>query len=269
MNVERNWVLVMLIAGGLAGPGRARPSSRAPTSPSTPELRHLRHRRHHGRAARPRPAGRRGARPGLLFGALHAGRRCMQAATGTPVDIVQVLQALIVLFVAAPPLVRAMFRLRGRGRRRRRGRCPRGGTHDGDCRGACCRPCWTPRSRAVSAFRRWLAAARRSLAVFGLIDIFVLRRCTRTATRRSPSSQPFAKVTVPNLPCPPRSTCYVCGADLDRARRRSGLFAAAGQAAAAGGRSALVSFLFVVSLLCWADAGQSISFNIVNLLRAP
>jgi len=32
--------------------------------------------------------------------------------TSTPVQIVQVLQALIVLFVAAPPLIRAMFRLR-------------------------------------------------------------------------------------------------------------------------------------------------------------
>jgi ABC-type uncharacterized transport system permease subunit len=36
----------------------------------------------------------------------------MQTATGTPVQIVQVIQALIVLFVAAPPLVRAVFRLR-------------------------------------------------------------------------------------------------------------------------------------------------------------
>jgi simple sugar transport system permease protein len=36
----------------------------------------------------------------------------MQTATGTPVQIVQVLQALIVLLVAAPPLIRAMFRLR-------------------------------------------------------------------------------------------------------------------------------------------------------------
>jgi len=31
---------------------------------------------------------------------------------GTPVQIVQVLAALIVLFVAAPPLVRAIYRLR-------------------------------------------------------------------------------------------------------------------------------------------------------------
>jgi len=49
---------------------------------------------------------------GLLFGALHAGSPGMQTSTGTPVQIVQVLQALIVLFVAAPPLVRAIYRLR-------------------------------------------------------------------------------------------------------------------------------------------------------------
>ena len=49
---------------------------------------------------------------GLLFGALHAGSPGMQVSTGTPVQIVQVIQALIVLFVAAPPLIRAMYRLR-------------------------------------------------------------------------------------------------------------------------------------------------------------
>ena len=36
----------------------------------------------------------------------------MQNAASTPVQIVQVLQALIVLFVIAPPLIRAIFRLR-------------------------------------------------------------------------------------------------------------------------------------------------------------
>ncbi|MEJ5944462.1 ABC transporter permease [Pseudokineococcus basanitobsidens] len=49
---------------------------------------------------------------GLLFGALQAGGVSMQARTGTPVDIVLVVQSLIVLFIAAPPLVRGIFRLR-------------------------------------------------------------------------------------------------------------------------------------------------------------
>ncbi|WP_233198348.1 MULTISPECIES: ABC transporter permease [unclassified Cryobacterium] len=48
---------------------------------------------------------------GILFGAFKAGGFAMQAAEGVPIDIVLVVQALIVLFIAAPPLVRAIFRL--------------------------------------------------------------------------------------------------------------------------------------------------------------
>lgn len=63
---------------------------------------------------------------GLLFGGLTAGGVLMQAQTGTPIDIVLVLQSVIVLLIAAPPLVRAIFFLprpdgqpRARLRRRR------------------------------------------------------------------------------------------------------------------------------------------------------
>ncbi|KQV26734.1 ABC transporter permease [Yonghaparkia sp. Soil809] len=48
---------------------------------------------------------------GILFGALKAGSFTMQSAEGIPVDIVLVVQSFIVLFIAAPPLVRAIFRL--------------------------------------------------------------------------------------------------------------------------------------------------------------
>lgn len=48
---------------------------------------------------------------GLLFGAFKSGGFAMQASEGIPVDIVLVVQSLIVLFIAAPPLVRAIFRL--------------------------------------------------------------------------------------------------------------------------------------------------------------
>jgi simple sugar transport system permease protein len=48
---------------------------------------------------------------GLLFGAFKAGGFSMQASEGIPVDIVLVIQSLIVLFIAAPPLIRAIFRL--------------------------------------------------------------------------------------------------------------------------------------------------------------
>ena len=42
----------------------------------------------------------------MLFGALRAGSPLMQSSAGTPIDIVQVIQASIVLLIAAPPLVR-------------------------------------------------------------------------------------------------------------------------------------------------------------------
>ncbi len=45
---------------------------------------------------------------GILFGALKAGSFSMQAQ-GIPVDIVLVVQSLIVLFIAAPPLLRSIF----------------------------------------------------------------------------------------------------------------------------------------------------------------
>lgn len=48
---------------------------------------------------------------GLLFGALRAGGVTMQTQTGVPIDIVLVVQSFIVLFIAAPPLVRTIFRL--------------------------------------------------------------------------------------------------------------------------------------------------------------
>lgn len=47
----------------------------------------------------------------ILFGAFKAGGSVMQAAENVPIEIVLVVQSLIVLFIAAPPLVRAVFRL--------------------------------------------------------------------------------------------------------------------------------------------------------------
>lgn len=46
---------------------------------------------------------------GILFGALKSGSYTMQASQGIPIDIVLVVQSLIVLFIAAPPLVRMIF----------------------------------------------------------------------------------------------------------------------------------------------------------------
>jgi simple sugar transport system permease protein len=48
----------------------------------------------------------------LLFGALQAGGNRMQSFSGISLELVQVIQALIVIFVAAPALIAAIFRLR-------------------------------------------------------------------------------------------------------------------------------------------------------------
>ena len=49
---------------------------------------------------------------GLLFGALQAGGRQMQVASDVSIDLIQVVQALIVVFIAAPALIRAIYRVR-------------------------------------------------------------------------------------------------------------------------------------------------------------
>ena len=46
---------------------------------------------------------------GLLFGALQAGGRQMQVAAGVRIDLIAIIQALIIVFVAAPLLMRAAF----------------------------------------------------------------------------------------------------------------------------------------------------------------
>ena len=48
----------------------------------------------------------------LLFGGLRAGASRMQFLTQIPVDIIQVIQALVLIFVAAPMIVRWLYRLR-------------------------------------------------------------------------------------------------------------------------------------------------------------
>ncbi len=52
---------------------------------------------------------------GLLFGAMSVGGVAMQSSAGTPKELTDVLQALIVLFVAAPALVKGLLRFRDEG----------------------------------------------------------------------------------------------------------------------------------------------------------
>jgi len=49
---------------------------------------------------------------GLLFGALRAGAQEMQAATDVPIDMIQIVQSLVIVFIAAPALIRALWRVR-------------------------------------------------------------------------------------------------------------------------------------------------------------
>jgi simple sugar transport system permease protein len=113
------------------------------------------------------------------------------------------------------------------------------------------------------AFQRWLAPV--TFAVFGLVDIFVLGLNAHHGDATFAFSQPFAKVTVPNLTLPAAATCYVCGAVT--------LVIAAARAFLPFGKVlkrlaiAVVMFLFVLALLCWADAGLTTAFNVVNLLQ--
>jgi general nucleoside transport system permease protein len=111
-------------------------------------------------------------------------------------------------------------------------------------------------------------AAPITYAVFGLVNILVFGVHAHGDATFSFTPE-FAKVTVPNLTLAAAATCYVCGVvsiglavvrlldvlgiiHLGRVWRRVLV--------------GVVLFLFIVSLLAWADGGQSIPFGVVNLL---
>jgi simple sugar transport system permease protein len=111
MSVPRTWVLAMLLAGGLAG------LSGAVTIQGTFYTLNFQSYGTYGFAGitvallgRARPLGV--VLAALLFGAFESGGAVMQAATSVPISIIDVIEGLIVLFVATPPLIRAVYRLR-------------------------------------------------------------------------------------------------------------------------------------------------------------
>ncbi len=111
INVGRTYTVVMMIAGSLLGLAGVNQALGTVTSGVSLDLDAS-----IGFDAitvallgRSRPLGILAA--GLLFGALKAGGFTMQASENISVDLVLVVQSLIVLFLAAPPLVRAIFRL--------------------------------------------------------------------------------------------------------------------------------------------------------------
>jgi ABC-type uncharacterized transport system permease subunit len=120
-----------------------------------------------------------------------------------------------------------------------------------------------PEAAPVSPWRRWLGPA--GFALFGLIDILIFGLFAHKGDASFAFSQPFAKVSVPSLDLPADVTCLGCGA---------------ASLVLAGVRAfvpmptlwrrvciAVVLLAFIVSLLCWADAGQNNPFNVVNLLQ--
>jgi len=48
----------------------------------------------------------------LLFGAMRNGATLMQVKAGIPIDIISIVQALILVFIAAPAIIRTIYRLR-------------------------------------------------------------------------------------------------------------------------------------------------------------
>ena len=111
MNIKRTYVLVMLLAGalaGLVGSSQVLGTRLFVTQDVdgnfgfdaiTVSL-----------LGRGTPAGTVAA--GILFGAFRAGGVVMNTDTHTPSDVVSVIEPVMVLFIAAPALVRGLFRLR-------------------------------------------------------------------------------------------------------------------------------------------------------------
>jgi simple sugar transport system permease protein len=111
MNVSMSYVWVMVIAGALAGLAATTQLLSTPDQQLNANIAST-----FGFDAitvallgRSKPLGT--VLAGLLFGGLRAGGYLMQSSAGTPIDIILVVQSVIVLLIAAPPLVRAIFRL--------------------------------------------------------------------------------------------------------------------------------------------------------------
>ncbi len=111
VSVTRAYILVMAVAGAMAGLGggnqvlgvlhRASPGFSAGIGFDAIALALL---------GRSHPLGV--VLAGLLFGALEAGGLRMQAASDVGIDLIAVIQALVIVFIAAPALIRAVYRVK-------------------------------------------------------------------------------------------------------------------------------------------------------------
>jgi simple sugar transport system permease protein len=111
ISVTKVYILVMLIAGALAGTagagqvlgvlGRTTPGFTADLGFDGIAVALL---------GRSNPWGVVAA--AILFGGLRAGGQQMQVSANVGIDLISVIQALIILFVAAPALISAIYRLK-------------------------------------------------------------------------------------------------------------------------------------------------------------
>jgi general nucleoside transport system permease protein len=111
--------------------------------------------------------------------------------------------------------------------------------------------------------RRLVAAS--TFAVFGLVDIAAFGAFSHKGDATFALALPSASIHVPSIHAPAAVVCYAVGAatlglaawraTTDPSRRARRLSIAA------------VLLFFVISLLCWSDAGNAIPINAVNLLQ--
>ena len=116
MGVGATWIVAMAVAGGLAGLGGAGNLLGNQVSFSSVFPAYGFDAIALALLGRARPVGVIAAAG--LFAVLQVGARGMSASTGTPTDIVVVVQGLIIALVAAPVLIRALFRLEDTGEQR-------------------------------------------------------------------------------------------------------------------------------------------------------
>jgi general nucleoside transport system permease protein len=111
--------------------------------------------------------------------------------------------------------------------------------------------------------RRLVAAS--TFAVFGLVDIAAFGAFSHKGDATFALALPSASIHVPSIHAPAAEVCYVLGA----ATLGLAAWRATGDPSRRVRRLSIAAVLlfFVISLFCWADAGNAIPINAVNLLQ--
>ncbi len=142
---------------------------------------------------------------GILFGAFKAGGFSMQAAEGVPIEIVLVVQSLIVLFIAAPPLVRTIFRLPDPASPRRRAVPERRPGGEGEVSTAVQQPAPAPQVQALdtTVVTSWKAPIAFAIFTLLALALAVFAPQDGDTTFRLSTQSDFIQlpeITVPTMP---------------------------------------------------------------------